>query len=253
VAAVFGLAAAAYRLRLQQATARVRARLEARLEERERIARDLHDTLLQSVQGLILKVDAVAKKIPADDPARRAIEATLDRAEEVLVEGRDRVRSLRTGTALMDLPSALELVARQASLDGVMRFKSVVEGRPRTLDPIVIEEAFAIGREALLNALAHSGGAQVELEIAYDLRQLRLRIRDDGRGIAQDILGTGGRSGHWGMQGMRERAVRIGARLEIWSRPGAGTEVELAVPAATAYPDAGKSMMSRVARAAGLS
>jgi signal transduction histidine kinase len=121
-----------------------------------------------------------------------------------------------------------------------------VEGRPRDLDPIVVEETFAIGREALLNALAHSGGVHMEMEIAYDPRQFRLRIRDDGRGVDPEILRQGGRSGHWGIQGMRERALRIGARLEIWSRPAAGTEVELTVPAATAYR--GAAMANRGAQ-----
>jgi len=114
----------------------------------------------------------------------------------------------------------------------------VVEGRARDLDPTVLEESFSIGREALLNALAHSGALHVELEIAYDASQFRLRIRDDGRGIDPEVLGRGGRSDHWGLQGMRERARRIGANLELWSRPGAGTEVELKVPAATAYRSA---------------
>ncbi len=239
LAALAGLLAALYRLRLRQVTRQVRMRMEVRLEERERIARDLHDTLLQSVQGLILKFAAIAKRIPAEDPTRRAIEETLGRANSVLAEGRDSVQSLRTGAAVRDLPSALERVVKEASLDGATRFKSVVEGRPRELDPIVLEESVSIGREALLNAFAHSGGAHVEMEIAYDPRQFRMRIRDDGRGIDPDIQGKGGRSGHWGIQGMRERALRIGARLELWSRPGGGTEVELTVPAATAYRGSG--------------
>jgi signal transduction histidine kinase/ligand-binding sensor domain-containing protein len=234
VAALLAVLAAAYRLRLRQATRQVRARMHARLEERERIARDLHDTLLQSVQGLILKFEGIARGIPAQDPARQAIDELLDRADEVMAEGRDRVHGLRTGTARRDLPAALEQVAREAARDGT-QLRSVVEGRLRELNPIVLEESFAIGREALLNAVTHSGGVQVEVAIAYDPRQLRLRIRDDGRGIAPEVLGQGGREGHWGLPGMRERARRIGARLEIWSRPGAGTEVELTVPAATAY------------------
>jgi signal transduction histidine kinase len=250
LAAMLALVAGTYRLRLKYATRQVRMRLEARLEERERIARDLHDTLLQGTQGLILKVAAAIKGVPAGDPARRAIEDTLDGAEALLSEGRDRVRSLRTGTALGDLSAALERVASEASPGGATRFRSVVEGRPRVLDPIVTEEAFTIGREALVNALTHSGAAQVEMEIAYDSRQLRLRIRDDGCGIDPAILAGGGRAGHWGIQGMRERALRIGARFEIWSRPGAGTEVELTVPAATAYRDVGAKVMT--SRPAGL-
>jgi signal transduction histidine kinase/ligand-binding sensor domain-containing protein len=238
LAAFAALLAALYRLRLRQATRQVRMRMEVRLEERERIARDLHDTLLQSVQGLILKFDAVGKRIPRGDPARQAIEETLDRADEILAEGRDRVRSLRgSAAALSDLPAAFQRIAKEAA-HGSATFRSVVEGRARDLDPTVLEESFSIGREALLNALAHSGALHVELEIAYDASQFRLRIRDDGRGIDPEVLGRGGRSDHWGLQGMRERARRIGANLELWSRPGAGTEVELKVPAATAYRSA---------------
>ena len=100
---------------------------------------------------------------------------------------------------------------------------------------MVLEEAYSIGREALINALAHSDGLHVEVEIIYDHWHFRLRVRDDGRGVDPRILEKGGRPGHWGMQGMRERAQGMGAQLELWSRPGAGTEVELLVPAATAY------------------
>jgi signal transduction histidine kinase/ligand-binding sensor domain-containing protein len=239
-AALLTFLAALYRLRLQQVTRHMRVRLDARHEERERIARELHDTLLQSVQGLILKVEAVARKIPSGDPAREALEDTLDRADQVLAEARDRVRSLRgTMAALSDLPAAFQRVAREASRDHGPRFRSVVEGRPRELDPMVLEESFSIGREALLNALTHSEGTQVELEIAYDPREFRLRVRDDGRGIDAEVLGSGGRSDHWGLPGMQERARKIGAHLDVWSRPGAGTEVELKVPAATAYSDLG--------------
>jgi PAS domain S-box-containing protein len=211
-------------------------RLEERVAERERIARELHDTLLQSVQGLILKFHAVAKQIPSEQPARQAIEKTLDHADQVLAEGRVRVRNLRTTSgSLSDLPAAFQQVAEEGSQGHEATFKTVVEGSVRELHPMILEECFAIGREALINAFSHSGGPNIEVEIAYDPRQFRLRVRDDGRGIDPAILEQGGRDNHWGLQGMRERASRIGAHLELWSRPGAGTEIELMVPAATAY------------------
>ena len=100
---------------------------------------------------------------------------------------------------------------------------------------MIREEAYHTGREALINALTHSAGRNVEVEIIYDARQFRLRVRDDGRGIDQQILEKGGRSDHWGLQGMRERAGRIGAELRIWSGHETGTEVELIVPGSTAY------------------
>jgi signal transduction histidine kinase len=237
-AAFLAMLAALYRLRLGQVARQVRLRTEARIEERERIARDLHDTLLQSVQGLILKFDAVARRMPADEPARQAIGETLDRADQVLAEARDRVRTLRgTAETLGDLPTAFQLVAAEAAPAAGMTFRSVVEGRPRELHSAVLEECYSIGREALINALAHSGGRHVEVEVIYEPGQFRLRVRDDGRGIAPTILEEGGRADHWGLPGMRERARRIGAQLEMWSRPGAGTEVELIVPGAAAYLD----------------
>ena len=225
-----------YQLRLRQVARVVRGRMEERLEERERIARDLHDTLLQSVQGLILKFHAVLKQIPADMPAHNALEKTLDHADEVLAEGRDRIHNLRVHSAsLSDLPAAFRSVAEEASQGREAIFKMVVEGHVRELHPLVLEECYCIGREAIINALTHSEGQHVEAEITYDPRQFRLRVRDDGRGIDPKILDAGGRSGHWGLQGMHERAQKIGAQLRFWSRPETGTEVELIVPGATAY------------------
>lgn len=227
---------ALYQLRLQQVAGVVRGRMEERLEERERIARDLHDTLLQSVQGLILKFHAVLKQIPSDLPAHAALEKTLDHADEVLAEGRDSIRNLRVNSAsLSDLPAAFVSVAEETPQGRGAIFKTVVEGRVRELHPLVLEECYCIGREAIINALSHSEGQHVEAELAYDARQFRLRVRDDGRGIEPQILEAGGRSGHWGLQGMRERAEKIGGQLRFWSRPETGTEVELTVPGAMAY------------------
>ena len=230
------LLTALYQLRLRQVAHVMRGRMEERLEERERIARDLHDTLLQSVQGLILKFHAVSKQIPADLPAHEALEKTLDHADQVLAEGRDSIRNLRVDSAsISDLPAAFRSVAEQTSQGREATFKTVVEGRVRDLHPLVLEECYRIGREAIINALTHSEGQNVEAEIAYDSRQFRLRVRDDGRGIEPKILEAGGRSGHWGLQGMRERAEKIGGQLSFWSRPETGTEVELTVPGTTAY------------------
>jgi signal transduction histidine kinase len=211
-----------------------KGRMEERIGERERIARDLHDTFLQSVQGLILKFDAVAKQIPPEQPTRQSMENALDRADEVMAEGRERVRNLRDNIPLSDLPAAFAQVADEVSNDQIT-FKTVVEGRSRNLNPVVIEETYAIGREAILNAFTHSGGSQVEVEITYDRRQFRVRIRDNGRGIDPQILKQGERTGHFGLQGMRERANRIDAQLNLWSGAERGTEVELMVPGKTAY------------------
>jgi len=214
----------------------IELRLDERVDERTRIARELHDSLLQNVQGLILKIHAIAKRMPAADLTRQEIEKTLDYGDQVLAEGRDRVRSLRSATVSDgDLSAAFQLVAEESSPNRTATFKTVVEGRIRELHPMVREESYSIGREAIINALAHSKGRNVEVEIIYDSGEFCLRVRDDGCGIDPDVLEKGGRADHWGLQGMRERADRIGARLDLWSRPESGTEVELTVPAATAY------------------
>lgn len=224
-----------YQLRLRQVARQVRGRMEERLAERERIARDLHDTLLQSVQGLILKFHAVAAQMRGDDPAYGALEKTLDQADQVLAEGRDSIRNLRGSTATSgDLPAAFQRIVEETPQGNGVAFKTVVEGSVRELHPIIREESYCIGREALVNALTHSEGRNVEVEITYDPRQFRLRVRDDGRGIDPAIIAEG-RPDHWGLRGMRERAERIGAQLNLWSRSETGTEVELTVPGATAY------------------
>jgi signal transduction histidine kinase len=225
----------------------IEIRLNERVNERTRIARELHDTLLQNVQGLILKIHAIAKRLPTADPTRQEIDKTLDFADQVLAEGRDRVRSLRSATVSDDdLPAAFQLVAEESSPNRTATFKTVVEGSVRGLHPMIREESYSVGREAIINALKHSEARNVEVEIIFDSREFRLRIRDDGRGIAPDVLEKGGRADHWGLQGMRERASRIGAKLDVWSLPGSGTEVELTVPAAAAYRlPRGKSADSR--------
>jgi signal transduction histidine kinase/ligand-binding sensor domain-containing protein len=225
-----------YLLRMRQVSAEIRARMEERLGERERIARELHDTLLQGVQGLILQFHAAAKQIPSQEPARQTLENALDRADEVLVEGRERVRNLRTPAELSgDLAEALRLAGQEAAHGSAASFAVVVEGTARELQPLIREEVYAIGREAVVNAFRHSNSVRIEVEISYESAQLRLRVRDDGRGIDPAVLNAGGRQDHWGLQGMRERASHIGARIEIWSRAGSGTEVDLRIAAARAY------------------
>ncbi len=225
-----------YWIRLRRVAAIYKARMDERLEERERIARELHDTLLQSIQGLILRFHAVAKQIPRGEIAREMMEKALDRADETVSEGRERVRNLRDPADLLgNLTMAFRRVAEEFTQGSAVEFKEVVEGDPKELHPMVREETYAVGREALINAFNHSGGLQVEIELIYDKQYFRLRVRDDGRGFDPAILGSGQRTGHWGLQGMRERARKVGGQLEIWSGPGTGTEVELKVPSAVAY------------------
>ena len=228
-----------YRARFRSMRSQVHGRLQERLLERERIARDLHDTLIQGFQGLILTFEAAVRRVPKDQPARAQMEKALVRADEALAEGRDRVRDLRSPMSLQgDLATAL----KEAADDLARIFPSIsvdllVHGSPRALHPVVMEEAYRIGREALTNAFYHAKAQEVAIEIDYGSLHLRLHIRDDGRGIEGDVLASGGVPGHWGMTGMRERAQKLGARLMIRSGIGSGTDIELDVPATVAYRD----------------
>jgi signal transduction histidine kinase len=218
----------------------MRHRLEERVAERERIARELHDTLLQGVQGLILKFQTVTDEIPQETPARRMMEEALDRADSVLIEGRDRVKDLRISPAAgPDLPSAIGAIGAELANEQGTPFNLSVEGTPRSLDPIVREEVVRIAHEALGNAFRHARATKIEAEIIYHRTELRLRFRDDGCGIDGAILETG-RPDHWGLPGMRERAKKIRADFDVWSRQGAGTEIELRVPARIAYSRTGR-------------
>jgi signal transduction histidine kinase/ligand-binding sensor domain-containing protein len=232
LAVLFGL----YRVRVRHVAAQVRVQLETRLAERERIARDLHDTLLQGIQGLILKFQAVANRIPPGEPARQLMEQSLDRADKLLGESRDKVKELRPAPQdIVELSQALAAEGEQLAHLRSVTVRVSLHGSPRELQPIVREEMFLIGREALGNAFRHACAGHIEAEVTYGTDALHLRIRDDGQGIDTGVLAAGGRAGHFGLIGMRERAKKLGAHLEVWSKPGAGTEVNLRVPAEVAY------------------
>jgi signal transduction histidine kinase/ligand-binding sensor domain-containing protein len=235
VTAAVLLLVALYQFRLRQTAARLNARLEERLAERERIARDLHDTLLQGFQGLILRFHDAMMMIPEHLPARQRMDIALDRADEVMAEGRDRVVNLHASFEKSgDLSQSLARVGDEISSGSEVTVCVTVEGRVQKLDPVALDEIYCIGREAMLNAFRHAKGRTIEVEIDYAPWALRLRVRDDGRGIDPKILQSG-RSGHIGLAAMRERAERIGAQLDIVSGPDAGTEIELSVPGSQAY------------------
>ena len=223
---------------LEQETERLaRESLVGKAQERERIARDLHDTLLQSVSGLILRFQSVLHRIPPGDKARDLLESALDSAARTLAEGRDCVLDLRRPGADLatGLPQALESAARELKADYSTRFSVVVEGDPRRLPLLPAEDIYRIGREALLNAFQHARANSIELRLSYRARHFCLAVQDDGCGIAPEVLEAGGRSGHCGLVGLRERALKIGARLEVLSKPQQGTLVELRVPGRMAY------------------
>ncbi|HEY1930117.1 MAG TPA: two-component regulator propeller domain-containing protein [Caulobacteraceae bacterium] len=225
----------AYRMRMNQLAARLKLRHEERIAERERIARELHDTLLQSVQGLIFRFQSVASQIPREHPTRNLMEDALDRADEVLAEGRDRVVRLRHGAIDRTLPQILEATAERILAGSDVTFQLTVEGQPRALTYLVGEEVVRIAEEFLFNTVQHANARRVEVALRYSRKGLAAQLSDDGRGIDPEVLERGGREGHFGLVGMRERASKIGAALTLSSRPAAGVELVLNIPASVAF------------------
>jgi len=224
-----------YLYRLKLASAQIRQRLDAQLEERERIARELQDTLLQGFQGLLLRFQAVKKTLPKNESAHQMMEDVLDRADEVLSEGRQRVRDLRVEELRGDsLTQSLTDCGKELSIGRDVEFSLSVVGTPQALNPIACSEAYNISQEAIYNAFRHSQGSKIDVELSFSRDCLSLRIRDNGRGINEDVLSTE-RDGHWGLTGMQERAQKIGAQITLWSRLGSGTEVDVSIPSKVAY------------------
>jgi signal transduction histidine kinase len=210
------------------------------MSERERIARELHDTLLQGFQGLVLHFQAALDQIPDQEPARQTMKNALSQSDLLLIEGRRRVRDLREeGSTANELSKELASYGEELAKDRATAFKLTVVGSPQSLHPVVRDEIYRIAREALANASRHSHASSIEVEIAYDPAIFFLRVRDNGTGIDPEIQ-SGGRKGHWGLSGMRERAQNISAHLSIWSNPGTGTEIDLKVPAKVAYARSSK-------------
>jgi len=239
VAAFLTLLLALYQLRLRQVAHQFNMRLEDRVSERTRIARDLHDTLLQSFHGLLLRFQTVSNLLPPGDHKQRLDDA-IDQAAQAITEGRDAVQGLRSSTLeTNDLAVAIRAIGEELAADPTNHnraaFRVQVEGTPRDLQPILRDEVYRIAAEALRNAFNHAQAHQIEVEIRYDERQLRVRVRDDGKGIDARVLNQDEPPGHFGLQGMRERAALLGGKLTVWSELDSGTEVELSVPASIAY------------------
>lgn len=229
-----------YLLRMRQISRLFAVRLEERLSERTRIARELHDSLLQGVQGLMFRLHAVRELLPARPAdAGRALKEAIQCGGQAIAEGRAAVQELRSSAVrASELAEALMSLGRELLPEGEgqqISYHVLVEGRIRPLMPLVRDESYRIAREAVRNAVQHAHAREVEVELVYDEKSFRLRVRDDGIGLDAKVLEAARRSGHWGLQGMHERAESLGAHLEMWSEHGAGTEVLLEIPAAVAY------------------
>ncbi|HEY2534769.1 MAG TPA: triple tyrosine motif-containing protein [Xanthobacteraceae bacterium] len=243
---------ALYRYRLYQVKHAFAARLEERVGERTRIARELHDTLLQSFQACLFHLLAVFEILPAHEAGKKMLGKAINQAEQAIGEGRDAVLDLRS-TVTNDLALALRGLGQELADDKTNQnpfapvFNIEVGGVPRNLHPVVREEVYRIAAEALRNAFWHANAHRVEMEIWYEERQLQVRVRDDGAGIDPKLLDDDGREKHYGLPGMRERAKLLGGKLAVYSRRDAGTEVELIIPATHAYTSSRSPRWSRLA------
>jgi signal transduction histidine kinase/ligand-binding sensor domain-containing protein len=231
---------AAYRWRVRQLRHQFEMTLDTRVGERTRIARDLHDTLLQSFHGVLLRFQTAFQLLPERPvEAKEKLGSAIEQAAEAITEGRDAVQGLRDSTTQTnDLAVAISTLGEELAANSTVHrpvFHVAVEGQSRDLHPILRDEVYKIAAEGLRNAFLHANAKQVEVEIRYDNERFRLRVRDDGKGIDRAVLSAQSREGHYGLPGMRERASIIGGKLTVWSEVDAGTEVELRLPADIAY------------------
>ena len=236
------MVAGLYRFRLYQIRREFNAHVEGSVNERLRVARELHDTLLQSFHASLIQMQAARNLFSRQsEEAFQKLDSAIKMTAGAIVEGRGAIQQLRSQpTDQVDLVQLLtsagqELARSHEATSGPVIWRVVVEGARRDLQPLLQDEIFRITRELLRNAFQHAHAKQIEAEIRYERRMLRVHVRDDGKGIDPEILQGDGRAGHWGFAGMRERAQQIGARLDFWSERGRGTEVQLTVAAAIAY------------------
>jgi signal transduction histidine kinase/ligand-binding sensor domain-containing protein len=243
-----------YQLRLRQLHHQFQIGLEAQVSERTRIARELHDTMLQSFQGLLLRFQTVSNLLPArPEEAKTRIDSVIEEGSNAITAGRDAVHELRSmGLQSVNLAESIRDFARELldnlSSANLPEFRIQVEGSPKALNPVIRDEVYRIAAEALRNAIRHSGAKRIEVEVRYDEENLKLGVRDDGKGIDESVLQKEYAPGHWGLRGMRERAKLAGGELELWSKPESGTEIQVKIHAMSAYSKALDSQRSFFAR-----
>jgi signal transduction histidine kinase len=211
-------------------------RFEERLSERNRIAQELHDTLLQGFLSASMQIHVAHGRLDSQSPAKPPLGRAIELITRATSEARTVLRGLRSSqTEFRSLEQALSRLRSELDTPETLDLSVVVEGRPQGIAPAVQDEVYWIAREAILNAFRHSRARQVEVEVEYAPHQLRLLIRDNGRGIESAIM-KAGRDGHWGLIGMRERSEKLGGNLTVLSSPDTGTQVVIVVPGAVAFP-----------------
>jgi signal transduction histidine kinase len=227
-----------YSYRLRQSSRQLNLRFEELLAERTRVAQELHDTLLQGVISASMQLHIAVDRLPEDLPARASLAHVLHVMGQVVEEGRSALQRLSSSVSSdsLDIEHAFSRIGQEFAAEEQIDFRVTVEGRSRPVHPIIRDEVYRIGREALVNAFCHSGAKCIEVEVGYKAKHLCVVIRDDGGGSDAQILRSNGK-GRWELSGMRKRADRIGARLKARSRATAGTEVELSVPGHIAFRD----------------
>jgi len=235
VAGAAGLTFVFYRLWTFEITRKLNLRFEERLAERTRVAQELHDTLLQGVLSVSMQLHVAVDQLPEDSPTRPALNRVLQLMGQVIEEGRNTLRGLRSSAdSRHDLQSSFARIPQELGTQSGIDFRVVVEGEPLQLRSMIRDDVYGIGREALVNAFRHARARSIAVQLEYTASHLGILVRDDGCGIDPQVLKSG-RDGHFGVPGMRERAERIGANLKLLSRIGGGTEVELRVPGEIAF------------------
>lgn len=232
-----------YQLRLRRVARELELGLEARLTERMRIARELHDTLLQTFQAMLLRFQTIANRLP-HGMEKEELQDAIEEGSAAIVGGRAAITELRaTAVDAGDLEIAINSLGQQLSslardTASAPRFEVSVQGTSRPMQPILRDEIYRITAEAMRNAFQHSAADRIEVEVRYEDRRFVVSVRDNGKGIDPEIMATGRRSGHFGLPGMRERADALGGDFEVWTEVNSGTEVELSFPATVAYSGA---------------
>lgn len=242
------LVCASYMWRVRIVMARLDMQFRERLAERTRIAQELHDTLLQGVLSASMQLNVANDQIASDAPFKPLVTRVLELMGQVIEDGRNAVRGLRLSREEgQALDQAFSEVPQELALPGVAEYRVIVEGSPRSLHPVIRDEVYLIGREAVANAYRHSGATRIEVALEFGRHQLRVLVRDNGHGIDQRVL-QAGREDHWGLSGMRERAEKIGAKLKVWSNGTNGTEVDLRVPGRNAFRSQGSGKANWLSR-----